>query len=112
MGTAGSSERSAGVDRAISVAATPTIGGIGSLCATASQEPTRRASETVIYRSNMFVCGDPRGRSFARILAIRVFRTGTRPSPDGVLLEVPAKGNATSATEATRIEILFERNAH
>ena len=95
--------------RATSAAATPKTGGLGSFSATAAQEPTLRAGETVFYWSKEFTCGDLRGRCFRRIVAIRVPRTGIWPSPDGVPIEGRSKENATSATAAVRIEIFFER---
>lgn len=51
-----------------------------------------------------------RARSFSKIDAIRVLRTGLRPSPDGVLIEGRAIENGTAGTDATRIEIFFARN--
>ena len=109
VGTAESCERSAGVARTTSAAATPNTGGIGSFSATAAQEPTLRAGETVFYWSKEFTCGDSKGRRFRRISAIRVLRTGLRPSPDGVLIEGRSKENGTAGTEATRIGIFFAR---
>ena len=110
VGTAGSCERSAGVAQATSAAATPKTGGLGSFSAAAAQEPTLRAGETVFYWNKEYTYGEHRARSFSKISAIRVLRTGLRCSPDGVLIERRSKENATSVTEATRIEIFFAEN--
>ena len=106
--TAGSCDPSDGVARVTSVAATPKSGGHGSFSAAAAQEPTLRAGETVFYRNPEFTVGDRRARSFCKIDAIRVLRTGTWPSPDGVLIEGRSKEKGTAGTDATRIEIFFD----
>ena len=106
--TAGSCEPSDGVTRATSVAATPKSGGHGSFSAAAAQEPTLRAGETVFYWNPEFTVGEIRARSFCKIDAIRVLRTGSWPSLDGMLIEGRSKEKGTTGTDATRTEIFFD----
>jgi hypothetical protein len=61
----------------------------------------------VFYWNPELTAGDMRARRFCKIDAIRVLRTGLRPSPDGMLIEGRSKEKGTAGTDATRLEIFF-----